>query len=289
MVFFNCDGCGEALKKNQVEKHSFRCRSDAYSCIDCQVVFTRITYAQHVKCITENQKYGGSGYIEKEAKGELKQNAWIEQVQAAIEFVKEPKLKQLLQRIAGYGNIPRKESKFINFLSNSCSVRDKSLCQQAWNAIAAEAEKLRQNNIQKANAGKANGKNLTNGSTASKSGESGKKEEKEEQKQIESISEKANGNGHVADEDNCETQENNSSELLPFKWKKAIKRRLQEAGGEMKLKKLRKSVSEAYREKHGLEEVDDSVVKQQIEQTLQATSSVTVEGKSAKLVQNQDE
>ena len=112
MVFFSCDGCGEALKKNQVrnisdflpnfsfsskhtsrialifisqvEKHSFRCRSDAYSCIDCQVIFTwvysiffsknwifyfsRITYAQHVKCITENQKYGGSGYVEKEAK-----------------------------------------------------------------------------------------------------------------------------------------------------------------------------------------------------------------------------
>lgn len=26
MVFFNCDKCGEALKKNQVERHNYRCR-----------------------------------------------------------------------------------------------------------------------------------------------------------------------------------------------------------------------------------------------------------------------
>ncbi|EYC10875.1 hypothetical protein Y032_0053g2346 [Ancylostoma ceylanicum] len=143
MVFFACDQCGESLKKNQVEKHSYRCNSKSYSCIDCQVCFTPYNYQQHVKCITENQKYGSKNYIEKEAKGEVKQNAWCEQVERAVEFVKDPKLKSLLQNIQGYSNIPRKEAKFINFLTNSCRIRDTTLCKMAWKAIADEAEKLK--------------------------------------------------------------------------------------------------------------------------------------------------
>ncbi|KHJ94071.1 LYAR-type C2HC zinc finger, partial [Oesophagostomum dentatum] len=152
-----------------VEKHTYRCNSRSYSCIDCQVCFTFVNivvvsihvlsaieplftrehfllptnYKDHVKCISENQKYGSKNYIEKEAKGELKQNAWCEQVERAIEFVKEPKLKSLLQNIQGYSNIPRKEAKFINFLTNSCRIRDVALCKLAWKAIADEAEKLK--------------------------------------------------------------------------------------------------------------------------------------------------
>ncbi|KAK6052174.1 LYAR-type C2HC zinc finger [Cooperia oncophora] len=101
------------------------------------------TYQQHVKCITENQKYGSKNYVEKEAKGEMKQNAWCEQVERAIEFVKDPRLRSLLENIQGYSNIPRKEAKFINFLTNSCRIRDEALCRRAWKAIADEAEKLK--------------------------------------------------------------------------------------------------------------------------------------------------
>ncbi|VDO70806.1 unnamed protein product [Heligmosomoides polygyrus] len=137
------------------------------------------TYQQHVKCMTENQKYGSKNYVEKEAKGEMKQNAWCEQVERAIKFVKEPRLKSLLENIQGYSNIPRKEAKFINFLTNSCRIRDVSLCKLAWKAIADEAEKL-------------------------------KKEEE---------SKKATEEGTGAD----------------FKWKATIKRKLREAGGEMKV------------------------------------------------------
>ncbi|VDM79802.1 unnamed protein product [Strongylus vulgaris] len=39
-----------------------------------------------------------------------------------------------------------------------------------------------------------------------------------------------------------------------FKWKATIKRKLREAGGEMKVKKLRKTVVEAYREVVGNDE-----------------------------------
>ncbi|VDL84406.1 unnamed protein product [Nippostrongylus brasiliensis] len=220
MVFFTCDQCGESLKKNQVEKHTYKCRSQSFSCIDCQVCFTPHTYQQHVKCITENQKYGSKNYVAKEAKGELKQNAWCEQVERATEFVKDPRLKDLLKNIQGYNNIPRKEAKFINFLTNSCRIRDTNLCKLAWKAIADEAEKL--------------------------------KKEEEAKKAAEE-----------------------TSEAATFKWKATIKRKLREAGGEMKVKKLRKAVLSEYREKVGDE---DNGVDELFEKKL-SKSGVTVNGK----------
>lgn len=36
MVFFTCNGCGESLKKAQVDKHVTMCRGcQVLSCIDC--------------------------------------------------------------------------------------------------------------------------------------------------------------------------------------------------------------------------------------------------------------
>lgn len=90
-----------------MEKHTFRCRDATYSCIDCQQHFeyaaihlligfaifrtpringtevprnrilnnkkntyicSSYSYAQHLKCITEDQKYGGKNFVAKEAK-----------------------------------------------------------------------------------------------------------------------------------------------------------------------------------------------------------------------------
>ena len=41
MVFFSCDGCGEMLKKAQVDSHVYKCKvgCDAVSCVDCSVSF----------------------------------------------------------------------------------------------------------------------------------------------------------------------------------------------------------------------------------------------------------
>ncbi|KAL7078387.1 hypothetical protein ACQ4LE_001948 [Meloidogyne hapla] len=143
MVFFICDNCGESLKKNQVKKHTYKCKNGSFSCMDCQQVFNNKNYDQHIKCISENEKYGGANYIAKINKGEVKQDSWINQVRGAIKFVNEPQLKGLLKSIQGYTNIPRKESKFINFLQNSLKIRDHSLCEKAWEAIKIEAEKLK--------------------------------------------------------------------------------------------------------------------------------------------------
>ncbi|EYC10872.1 hypothetical protein Y032_0053g2344 [Ancylostoma ceylanicum] len=70
-----------------------------------------------------------------------------------------------------------------------------------------------------------------------------------------------------------------SSPVVNFKWKATIKRKLREAGGEMKVKKLRKAVVGAYAEVAG----DTEGVEELFEAKL-AKSGVAVNGKMASLV-----
>ncbi|RXG58354.1 Cell growth-regulating nucleolar protein [Armadillidium vulgare] len=76
MVFFTCNNCGECLKKNAVQNHTFRCRtSQGVSCMDCHKVFGE-DFVNHLSCVTEQEKYGGSGFVGKEAKNKKKQEQW---------------------------------------------------------------------------------------------------------------------------------------------------------------------------------------------------------------------
>ncbi|KAB7497322.1 Cell growth-regulating nucleolar protein [Armadillidium nasatum] len=80
MVFFTCNNCGECLKKNAVQNHNFRCRtSQGVSCMDCHKVFGE-DFVNHLSCVTEQEKYGGSGFVGKEAKNQKKQEQWVEKV-----------------------------------------------------------------------------------------------------------------------------------------------------------------------------------------------------------------
>ena len=71
-------------------------------------------FASHIKCITEDEKYGGSNYVSKENKGERKQEEWVENIKEKVASTHnmEPQLKDLLQNIIQHTNIPRKEAKF---------------------------------------------------------------------------------------------------------------------------------------------------------------------------------
>ncbi|CDW55329.1 cell growth regulating nucleolar protein [Trichuris trichiura] len=143
MVFFTCNGCGEAVRKQQVEKHRLRCRrSHVFSCMDCGADFRGIEYNGHTKCVSEREKYSGGTYQEKEAKGEVKQQSWTDQVQKAIDQAKPTHvgLRKLLESLKSYTNIPRKQAKFKKFLSNSLGIRNEGLIDDAWEAISASAK-----------------------------------------------------------------------------------------------------------------------------------------------------
>ena len=59
MVWFQCEGCGETLKKPKLAGHIRGCPggAPAFSCIDCLVTFDRAGAMRHNSCVTEHQKY----------------------------------------------------------------------------------------------------------------------------------------------------------------------------------------------------------------------------------------
>lgn len=145
MVVFICDSCGESLKRNQVDKHCLRCRGcRVLSCVDCSKEFWGDDYKEHIKCVSEEEKYSGKDWKPKPGanKGEQKQNSWIEQVHNAIsKSSNNPRLQQLLETLKDFSNIPRKKGKFENFLQNSVRIRDSNLVTKAWDVLSAEMGK----------------------------------------------------------------------------------------------------------------------------------------------------
>ncbi|XP_068598902.1 cell growth-regulating nucleolar protein [Brachionichthys hirsutus] len=137
MVFFTCNGCGESLKKAQVDKHVNICRScQVLSCIDCGKDFWGDDYKNHAKCISEDQKYGGKGYEAKANKGDVKQQQWIQNINVAMN---KPgisrKLKDVLSQVSGYENVPRKKAKFQNWMKNSLKIANSNLHDEVWDIL----------------------------------------------------------------------------------------------------------------------------------------------------------
>ncbi|KAG9345444.1 hypothetical protein JZ751_008588 [Albula glossodonta] len=138
MVFFTCNACGESLKKAQVEKHVNICRGcEILSCIDCGKDFWGDDYKNHIKCISEDQKYGGKGYEAKSNKGDVKQQLWIQRIHEAMNKPGiSPKLKDVLNQVSSYDNVPRKKAKFQNWMKNSLKIYNTTLHDQVWDIFA---------------------------------------------------------------------------------------------------------------------------------------------------------
>ncbi|KAL6475881.1 hypothetical protein MHYP_G00143800 [Metynnis hypsauchen] len=139
MVFFTCNSCGESLKKAQIDRHKGRCRGcSCLSCIDCGEDFWGEDYKNHVKCITEDQKYGGKGYEVKVQKGDVKQQQWIQRIQEAMNKPGvSPRLKAVLSQVSSYTNVPRKKAKFQNWMNNCLRINDTRLHDQVWDIFSA--------------------------------------------------------------------------------------------------------------------------------------------------------
>ncbi|KAI9266886.1 hypothetical protein BDA99DRAFT_571186 [Phascolomyces articulosus] len=68
MVSFQCDYCGDVVKKPKLDQHRNRCHS-TFTCIDCSTTFQGIDYKSHTSCISEAEKYQKTLY-----KGKGKKN-----------------------------------------------------------------------------------------------------------------------------------------------------------------------------------------------------------------------
>ncbi|KAG8453500.1 hypothetical protein GDO86_000213 [Hymenochirus boettgeri] len=138
MVFFTCDACGESLKKAQVEKHRGKCRNcGCLSCIDCGKDFWGDDYKNHLKCISEDQKYGGKAFEAKTNKGDEKQQQWLQRIQEVMKKPSiSPNIRNILNQINSYDNVPRKKAKFLNWMKNSLKIHNQKIQDQVWEIFA---------------------------------------------------------------------------------------------------------------------------------------------------------
>lgn len=61
MVWFQCEDCGENLKKPKLQNHFRICSANKLSCIDCGFIFNRESVQAHTQCVSEAEKYGPKG------------------------------------------------------------------------------------------------------------------------------------------------------------------------------------------------------------------------------------
>lgn len=61
MVWFQCEDCGDNLKKPKLPNHFKICSASRLSCIDCGEIFKQESVQGHTQCITEMEKYGPKG------------------------------------------------------------------------------------------------------------------------------------------------------------------------------------------------------------------------------------
>lgn len=137
MVFFVCEACNETLKKNQVDKHTFKCRQcQAVTCVDCSVTFYGNDYAAHVTCISEAEKHEGSLYQAKKPKVSA-QDSWVQLIEDAVTSAKEapPAIQANLTKLGEFSNIPRNKKKFINFSKNSLRIHSEPALVALWDYL----------------------------------------------------------------------------------------------------------------------------------------------------------
>ncbi|ETI52990.1 hypothetical protein L917_03749 [Phytophthora nicotianae] len=219
MVFFVCEGCNETLKKNKVDAHAGRCRNCwAVSCVDCSVVFEGNDYAAHTSCISEAEKYEkslfqGDKNKSKNGKKQTPQERWMDVVQSAT-CPEDRKVQDVLTRIAGYDNVPRKKNKFVNFVTNSLALRDTVLVEKAWTIYETAF---------KASAPEAN--------------------------EVAPVEETASKKRPAETEMEETTTKKSKTEDKPVKWSKLIKSALKNAGKELEMDALREQVLKQIQEK----------------------------------------
>ena len=106
--------------------------------MDCNKRFSPEDYLTHTSCVSEAERYQGALYVHKDNKGEVKQQAWLSNVQARLDAAEgSAKLRPFMERLLAYDNVPRKRAKFINFAKNSLNLKQdrEGIAEKLWDVI----------------------------------------------------------------------------------------------------------------------------------------------------------
>lgn len=244
MPWFYCDACGDSVKKPKVAGHMQQCYTSSFTCIDCSRQFDCSSVHGHTQCVTEHDKY---------AKGATKPGGFAEK-------------GYYDGGRAGNGEAS-KDVVGAEFLSTSapwvcqvCNVTCTS--RQTLEGHATGAKHVRRVKARLKESQSA--VPATNGHVGD---EPAKKEDAKERKKSSETEKKSSSK-----------KKNKEKKKTPFssQLKTTVTEALKKHGGEMKKKKLLKSL-ESFLEKHGCTE-------KKVEKKLSKSSAFSIDGKMVKLV-----
>lgn len=97
-------------------------------------------YLVHTKCLTEAERYGGKNYVAKPNanKGERKQQEWLCVVNSLLNGTIDLSSaeRNFLNILSKYENIPRKKTKFLNFIRNAMGNRvNMTIVESIWDKM----------------------------------------------------------------------------------------------------------------------------------------------------------
>ncbi|KEH32471.1 putative transcription factor C2H2 family [Medicago truncatula] len=291
MVWFQCEDCGDNLKKPKLPNHFRSCPANKLSCIDCGQMFGRDTVQNHTQCITEAEKYGPKGQgktLNAAASKPIKDGKQRPVVDINVGLSERPpwfcslcntkatSKQALLLHAEGkkHGAKARMfhASKQPPVQTDNSAPDAKDAVETASNGMSkddkiAEQPKLHESSEQN---------NLKPGNEVS----SEKKKRKREALEGDVI--KKSKNDTSVDAENGEVIQGEKARERKIKWKKFIKAALKSHPDGLKMKKLRKVVFKALKESSIV--VNENELSEAIEQKINSSSNFAVENKHVRLV-----
>ncbi|KNA09822.1 hypothetical protein SOVF_149990 [Spinacia oleracea] len=311
MVWFQCEACGEELKKPKLSNHFQRCSAYKLSCIDCGQMFDRQSAQGHTQCITEAEKYGPKGQAangtpakpnKEKSKPDVDINVGLStrppwfcslcntratSQQALLLHADGKKHRGKARAFAANqqpnppqeGAVTNKDSTENtpkNEVPNDKSTEDNKESPMNGNVTVKKRKNDASNNTEKC----ANG--VSNGTVTQTEAEETPKKSKKARKELEvKGTEKKKAKNEAEKGGKTGTEKEGSEQKI--KWKKLISSVLKSApDGALKMKKLPKLVLKSLHES-GIA-VDDSEFRATLEDKVNSSSKFIVDGKYVRLV-----
>ncbi|XP_028797483.1 UBP1-associated proteins 1C [Neltuma alba] len=309
MVWFQCEDCGDNLKKPKLPNHFRTCSASKLSCIDCGEIFGQDTVQQHTQCITEMEKYGPKGQgktLNVTTAKSNNNNKQKPEVDIHVGLAERPPWfcslcntratsKQTLLLHAD-GKKHRAKARAFHAAKQQPTQMDASSPDAKLPVEQASNDKVQLNNNgqQTKLQDPSEHNNLKSGNEISQSNKKRKSDVAEDdpnRKKGRDDNSGELGNGEVVQAEGAEAgrkedrlkKETMVNDKKNIKWKKFIKSALKShPDGKLKMKKLRKHVLKALQES-GVE-VDETELSEALEHKINSSSRFAVEKKYVRLV-----
>ncbi|PWA81708.1 zinc ion binding protein [Artemisia annua] len=274
MVWFQCEDCGDNLKKPKLPNHFRSCSATKLSCIDCGQMFGQQTVQSHTQCISETEKYGPKG-LNKPSNGTPGKPNSAAKPKPEVDI--NVGLSQRPPWFCSLCNTSATSQQTLLSHADGKKHRAKARAFHASNQPPKEAEEPTPNTEVKSESVQNNDLPV-NGNVKELDASESKK------RKIETVE----NSGEVIQNENGKSEKtkkvkgNKKDGEKEIKWKKIITAALKSADGTLKMRKLQKEVLKIVRESGST--IDEDQLVSTFEHNVNSSSKFSVNGKHVQLV-----